>query len=640
MNSGRNTNQDEALLNTIFQTILSNLDNEQFGVEELSQQVGMSRSNLHRKLKLLQGKTASQFIREVRLQEALKLLQQDVATTSEIAYRVGFNSTSYFHKCFQDYFGHSPSEIKKYSSQNAQYTTLEKDIAEGKNPQLEIPQGIQSEKTSNPKVVPGKLLFALTLVFLIFVGFILHSVFINQGNEVEAPQTVAVLPFDNLSDSSEQDYLSAGIQDELIIALGKFSSLRVISKTSTLKYDEQHSSAPEIAQALGADLIVTGSVFVFGDSLRVNIQLVQTFPEEYLILEEEYYRAKHQLPTLRNDATQDIITSIRINLRPEEAQQLSHRPEVDPETYRLYLKGMYFLNKSTEEEFQKGLRYLHQAIEKDPADPRAYTQLANGYITLGHGPDPPPYVWKRGKAASLQAIALDSTLAEAYSALASIKLYFEWDWEGAEQAFMRANALNSSLAFNHFHFAWYLAMVGRMEEALHEHKLAKELAPLTPIVSADMGSLYNWVGQYDRAIVEAKQALELDQKHGHAWWVLGNAYALKGDFDQALEAHKMAYDINPVWEWAVGNTYALSGQTEKAQSIVAKIKEGEITSRQAFGLVMIYTSLGNLDEAFHWLEFQPANNWVPWLRTWPGMEPLRQDPRFHQLLDRVNLPTI
>ena len=193
---------------------------------------------------------------------------------------------------------------------------------------------------------------------------------------------------------------------------------------------------------------------------------------------------------------------------------------------------------------------------------------------------------------------------------------------------------------SHFHYAWLLVILGRYKEDVKEHLLAKQLDPLTPIYTADMGSLYYWMNRPDDALNEVKQALELDENFDHAWWALGNVYNQKGMFDKAIEAHKRAISLDSSWKWALGNTYALAGETEKAEEVLNELKAGEISPRVAVGIIFINISLGNVDEAYEWLKFASDDPWIAALATWPGLELFRMDPRFKQFLIDKNLPKV
>ena len=278
---------------------------------------------------------------------------------------------------------------------------------------------------------------------------------------------------------------------------------------------------------------------------------------------------------------------------------------------------MYLINGSTPEEHEKGMLYLHEAVSFDPANPLAYLGLAKGYIVLGHGPNPDDDVWSRAKAAAMQAIKLDSTLSEAYTVLAILKFYRDMDWEGAGIYFKKTLEMNPNQALAHFQYAWFLAVFGRFEEAILHHQLAKELDPLVPLYTSDLGSLYYWAGELDLALKEAKEGLELDPEFGHGWWALGNVYVGMKKFDKAIEAHKKASVIHPIWKGALAGTYALSGNNSEAVKVLTEFKQQDLSPRSAFWLAYTHMTLGNLDSTFYWLDYQPPDPWIVSIRSWP-----------------------
>ncbi len=625
----KNTNfpppRGETFLANLTQIVLNNIENDQFGVTELCRQAGYSRSQLHRKLKTLKNKSTSQFIREIRLVEAMKLLVNDTGTSSEIAYQVGFGSPTYFNKCFHQHYGFPPGEVKKKVKRERQIGLLKKEAA----------NYVQSSTIPDPFYIrKWRIVFILGLLA---ASVIIYYASYSRNAE---PVSIAVLPLDNLSGNPENEYFADGVQDALIGALGMIKSLRVISRKSTLQYRGGNWDAQEIAKDLGVDIIVEGSSFAYGDSARLQLQLIQVFPKEKHLWAKDYHQEIGNVLKMQSDAILEMVNEIRIQISPEEQSRLSATRAINPENLKAYYRGMYHLEKPTKEERQKGIDFLKQAIENDPADPLAYAGLAIGYTKVGHGLNPSLEIWKMGRAAALRAIRLDSTLAEAHAALAFIKTYFEGDWIGAEKSFKRANALNPNIAENHFNYAWYLVLFGRLEEALREHKMAKDLDPFTIIHTADLGSLYWWMGRYDDALVELRQALALDSTFSHAWWSLGNVYFDKGWNDQAVKAHQKAVELDPKWSWAICNTYFKVGQKQKGLDLLSKLKTRGVTPRLAFGLATIFTTLGDLDQAFHWLNYHAHGNWVKWIRTWPGYERLREDPRYNIFLKEKNLPPI
>lgn len=222
--------------------------------------------------------------------------------------------------------------------------------------------------------------------------------------------------------------------------------------------------------------------------------------------------------------------------------------------------------------------------------------------------------------------------------MADVKLYYEWDWAGAEQAFRRANELNPSLAMNHYHYAWYHILFGRLDEALVEHKRAQELDPLTPLHTVWIPGLYLYGGQYEEALAEARKTLERYPDNAAVLFVLGTSAAQLGLYEEAIAAHEKMVAINPFWKFALGRTYAVAGRTDEALRILAELEAQEPTSWGAIGLAELHAALGNKDEAFRWLAYESPHAWLPWSRANPSLQPLRDDPRFQDLLRRINLP--
>ncbi|MEE9279641.1 MAG: tetratricopeptide repeat protein [Myxococcota bacterium] len=415
-------------------------------------------------------------------------------------------------------------------------------------------------------------------------------------------RSLAVLPLENLSGDPEQEYFADGMTEALIGDLAKISALRVISRTSVMHYKGERRPLPEIAQELGVDWVIEGTVMREADRVRITTQLIDARSDVH-IWSERYDRDLSDVLALQADVARAVAREIKVAVTPTEESRLTNTRRVDPETYEAYLRGMYYLNKSTPEEFQQGLAYLHEAVEKNPGDPLAYAGLALGYATLGHGPAPPLDAWPKAQAAALRALKLDDTLAEAHLALGDAKLYYEWDWAGAEQSLRRALELDPSLAMAHYHYAWHHALFGRLDEAIVEHKRAQELDPLTPLYTAWLGGLYWYGGQYEEAIAEAEKSLQLDPGFGQGLFVLGAAYAESGMYAEAIAAHQAAAAANPAWRFGLGRSYAMAGRTDEARQILADLSGEEPTPWGAWGLAVLNTALGEKNEAFRWLAY-------------------------------------
>ena len=246
----------------------------------------------------------------------------------------------------------------------------------------------------------------------------------------------------------------------------------------------------------------------------------------------------------------------------------------------------------------------------------------------------------RAEAVALKALELDETLTEAHGALAQIKLYRDWDWAGAERAFRRALELNPNLTLTRAHYSWYLLLLGRTDDALAEMRRVQELDPLTPLWTAWQGTQYCWTGQYDEAIDKARKSLELNPDFVVGLYVLGSAYAEKGMYEEAIKAHQRAGVLSRDRKSALGLTYALAGRQDEARLVLAEL-EADPKPWDTLYIAQIYAVLGEKDKAFQWLEAAygpPHHPYVPWFRHFSAFKPLHNDPRFADLLRRMNLP--
>ncbi|UCH14823.1 MAG: helix-turn-helix domain-containing protein, partial [Bacteroidales bacterium] len=361
---------DDQFLELINQIIEENIDNSNFSVENLAQDVGLSQSMLHRKLIKLTNKPAGDHITEIRLARAKELLEDGADTASSVAYRVGFKDPSYFNKVFKKRYNISPGNVRK--------SIIDKLI--------HLPTNRKSKiiNFSKLKSYNYKLLLKVLIIILIIIiagGEIYYFLRVIR----KPKKSVAVLPLRNLTGHPENNYFVEGMHDALIGELSKIELLRVISRTSTLHYLNSDKSMTDIANELGVNTIVEGSVMAAQDSLRILIQLIDVFPKERHILANEYYDDMHNVLSIQAKAAKDIAQKIRIKLSKHEEQLLTKYRKVDPETYKAYLRGMYYLNQGTAESFETGINYMYKAIERDPADPFAYAGLALGYAIKGHG---------------------------------------------------------------------------------------------------------------------------------------------------------------------------------------------------------------------------------------------------------------
>jgi serine/threonine protein kinase/predicted Zn-dependent protease len=474
---------------------------------------------------------------------------------------------------------------------------------------------------------------------LLLILLIAGAIYLFTGR-VEAIDSIAVLPFENLTGDAEQEYFVDGITDELIGKLARVGALRVISYWSVLQYKGVKKPLPEIARELDVDAVVTGAVQQVGESVSIRVRLIDALPEEQNLWEETFDRVMTDVLMMHSDIARTIAQEIKIAVTPQEKARLTSARQVDPETYEVYLKGNFHMNQGTPEGYQKGLAYLHEAVDKDPSDPLAYAGLAAAYITIAHSAMATPDALPRAKAAALRAMRLDDTLAEAITAFAFITGYYDWDWETAEQSFQRALEINPSLAIAHYWYSWQLVLFGRMDEAIKEHKRAQELDPLTPLHTAWLGGLYWYGGRYEEGIEENRKALELSPECWEGLYVLGNIYADMAMYEEAIAVFQKAAALYPDLRFLLGRAYAMAGRRDEALKILAELEEEEATPFGAFGLASLCTALGEKDKAFRWMNYEHPHAWFPWFRVDPQFVPLRDDPRFKDLLRKMNLPQL
>ncbi len=490
------------------------------------------------------------------------------------------------------------------------------------------------------RAVLGGILGAVILGVALLVGLNVGGLRNRLLGGASRVDSLAVLPLENLSGDPEQDYLADSVHEALITDLAKLSGLKkVIARSSVMQYRRPETSLSRIARELGVDALVTGSVLRAGDRIQVTAHLIQASTEDQLWA-DRYEREFRDVLSLGNDVVVAITRAIRLQLTPQESERLEVARTVNPEAYAAYAKGMYYLYKKTPEGFANGLALLQQAIDRDPSDALPHAGLALAYPIIYHGPGgdtPPKEGFPRAREAALQALELDANSAQAHLALAAIKTYFDWDWDGAEREFLRALELNSNFVEAHAHYGWYLHLFNRNEEALAELKKAQELDPLTPIYTAWIGWLCLNIGDLENARLEASKALQIDPNLPDALYVLGNVYRKEKAFEEAIAVGQKLAAVNPDWRFGLAGGYADAGRTHEALQLVADM-ERENYPKFGIHIGVIQTILGNKDEALRALEaaFDYHHIFLPWTMRdsrW------REDRRWQEMRRRLNFPT-
>ncbi len=452
-------------------------------------------------------------------------------------------------------------------------------------------------------------------------------------------KSVAVLPLENLAEDPELEYLSTGMTEELIRELSKAEALTVIAQNSTRQYAGIGKPFSEIASELNnVNYIIDGTVLLEDKNINAKIRLIAPV-EENVLWEQEYQQEVTNSRQLWAQVAEDIIDVIGVFVPEENTALWSGLQPVDQENYALYLKGMHAIEKFPPD-VDAGISYFNQAIDKNPADAYAWAGLATAYIYYGHSPSPTRDVRQKANAAALRAIQLDSTLAQAWSVLGMVKAYYEWEWEAAEQAYHKANELNPSLPWNHYHYSWYLVLFGRMNEAIREHRLAQELDPFGPAHTGWLGFLYAIVGEYEKAIAEAEHTIDMGYE-AFGKFILAGTYMFMGQNEEAIELYEervAEYQIPKYNE--LGFAYIVSGRVEEGKEILAELETKYDTIPSPWGALQrarMYEALKDYDNAFKWYNFDPHHHFVPWVRS-SDDSLFVKDPRFKTLMRKMNLP--
>jgi TolB-like protein/DNA-binding winged helix-turn-helix (wHTH) protein/Tfp pilus assembly protein PilF len=510
-------------------------------------------------------------------------------------------------------------------------------------------QAVAAVAKSNPTKLRWVLGIAagvlLTVSALVFVE---RGRIRDPGPASSGKVMLAVLAFENLSGDPQQEYLSNGLTEELITRLGSLepNRLGVIARTSAMQYKDAHKDVRQISRELGVDYVLEGSVRRDGERVRITAQLIQANDQTHLWA-KEYDRNLKDILELQSEVAGEVAREIRLRLTPAESARLAATHPVDPEAYEMYLKGRYFWNKRNEAAFLKAIDYFNQAIARDPQYARAYSGLADAYALLGSWPNaemPRRVAMPRAKEAALTALKLDDSLAEAHASLAFVEMHYEWNWKESEREFRRAIELNPNYATGHQWFAYWLMVQGHRDESLAEIELARKADPLSIIIRTDTVDLLCAAGRLDEAVQKAHEAMDLDPDFRLAHYFLGVAYSGKQMYPEALAEYRKGVATDSKDEWALsglGWVYALMHDRTNAEKIIRQLKQDARERPDlALEIAIIYSALGEQDEAFAWLEkaYQNRDGALILVNAYPFFDQIRSDPRFAELVRKIGLP--
>lgn len=645
--------EEQVFLNRLNVIVENNLSIEQFGVNELAVEMGMSRSNIHRRLKKINGQSVSQFIRTIRLEKAMEMLRLGETTASEIAYRVGFGSPTYFNRCFHEHFGYPPGEVKN---------RVFPDETELDGSDSSIQQN-QPDKSSGKKQLYRnryiQIIAALIIAFGIFwLSFnlitgesLLNREFSPEDNEL----SIVVLPFKNLSDNNSYEYFAGGITEDILHNLYWITSMRVVSRTSAEQIQLSQMSAPEIAKTVNAKYVLEGSVRIYDNKVRISAQLIDAHSDKH-IWSNYYDREMNDIIGVQDEIALQVASALKSVLSENEIMLIEKIPTRNSLAYDYYLQARFLLHKANSEQrsgfdrksVQNCIQYYEKAIAADSAFAEAYSGLANAVFNLS------AWGWVPGgfqKAAELcvKALAINPECAEAHAILGAILVWGQGKFEEGGKELKTSLQYNPNFATVRQWYAQFLMITGPISEARINVNRALELEP------------YFWVVQNLNS------------------WI----YYFEEKFDKSLDACIVAHDYNPDFssnDWLFVLNYARLGEGEKMVQKLQKIAEkysgtGDYTDdiMQAFNktgidglfywLIQLNKNnplpvegmngnpfyiawwnaiLGNTEETILWLQKavehpRAPHHYLFLIGTNPDFDFLRDDPRFLKIIDSIGL---
>jgi len=504
------------------------------------------------------------------------------------------------------------------------------------------PPSVTRELTNSKRhtIVVSVLVAAVMLLATIIGGYFYFS---RKSNT--AIQSIAVLPFENRSGSSDTEYLSDGLADSLIYRLSQLPNLKVSPTSSVIRYKGKDTDVSQIAKELDVDAVMSGRLMQRGDDLSISVQLIDARTKK-LLWAEQYERKMSDLLATQREIATTIAEKLQLKLSGNDAKGITKRYTDNNEAYQLYLRGRFHLAKRTKDDMLRAVEYFQQAIKLDPKFALAYARISETYGSMPAYPYlSPKEAFPPAKAAAQRALEIDPTLAEAHTFFAYSLAIYDWNWAAAETSFKRAIELDPNNSAAHFRYGQiYLLSTSRFDEGIAEIKRGLELEPLDLNMGTTLASAYAYEGRKDEALELARKAYDLEPTHPLGRWMLGLAYVEKGMYSEAISLDEQWLQTDPTNQFALrdaGIAYAKAGRRDKAEEIINRFREIAKTQYvPTCRIAMIYGALGDKDKAF--VELNKAFEMRDWELFRMNVDtywvPLRDDPRFKELVKRLKLP--
>jgi TolB-like protein/Tfp pilus assembly protein PilF len=501
----------------------------------------------------------------------------------------------------------------------------------------------QTQNTTRELIKPkgrGVLVAAIGLVVIVLVVLGYFYLLRNRGTAIES---IAVMPFVNESGNADVEYLSDGMTETLISSLSQLPNLNVKPRSSVFRYKGKETNPQTIGKELNVQAILNGRVVQRGQDLSLFVELIDVALEK-VVWSQQYNRKQSELVTLQSEIARDVSSKLTSQLSGADVAKIEKNYTANAEAYQLYLKGKFYWNKRTGESLKQAAELYRQAIEKDPNYALAYSGLAETYVLFSsYDVAPATDSMPQAKASAMRALEIDNSLAEAHTALGFYLSNYEWERANSEKEYRRAIELNPNYSTAHHWLGADLGNIKRFDESIVEMRRAEELEPLSAIIGTNLGDMLVLARRYDEAIAQYKRTLVRNPNFAYAYVALSRAYGAKGMYAEAIAETRryMELDNNSVGQGILGLWLAKSGQRDEAVKLLSELKQ-ESTRKyvQNYDFALIYIGLGNKEEALNYLEkhmsarAETANTYA----VAPELDDLRSEPRFKEMLKRMNLP--
>jgi len=654
-----NTDVEKAFLNRITKITEANLKNDQFGVSKLAMELGMSRSYVHRRLKALTNQSVSQFICTVRLKRAMEMLLQKEASAAEISYEVGFSSPTYFSRCFHEYYGFPPGEVKKMNISGQ--TEINENDSESQAEPKSFQGNLNVSAVTNKKLSRKNIFLFFTFGFVVVSIAALAYLYVIRGNLIEGIShskkelSIIVLPFKDLSGDQNNQWLADGFAEDIINHLCNITSLGVVSRTTSQQFRESTLSAPEIGKKMNVNYILEGSVRLSGDKIRITVQLIDASRDIHL-WSQNFDRELNDIIGIQGEIAIGVAYKLNAVLSDDEIRQIKKIPTQNPEAYTYYLQARFLLHKANDpqrsdfdkESVMNCIQYYEKAIAEDENFAEAYAGLANAWFNIS------AWGWLPGgfskaRELSMKALEIDQECAEAHAVLGAFLVWGQRNFEEGGRELETSVRLNPNFATARQWYAQYFMITGPIEDARIQVNYALELEPFFWLVQNLNAWIYYFENKYDEAIDACLLARGLKPDYIENEWLFFLNYAKLGEGEKAAQMLQTItkhypgaeqYDVDIMEAY---NKLGINGLFIWLIDVnINKPIPLQGLNAHPFYIAWWNAILGNKDESIYWLEKnmqekQKLSHYFNLIATNPDFDILRDDPRFLIIVDKIGL---